>query len=354
MRGDYIVMASILKQRKATMGGGSTTLSGNKDVSFTEDSSDVKKLIMSNAIYDRYDMDWNKKFSRFGIIDPYNALTTTKEYIFFTKPDLCILNSELRIGKLLQNNAFFVDAANRYNPVLRQLQSSVSSKEGPFMTILSNSLMSSLELPGINAESIETASNIVGTQITYRGTSLKSDEDFEFSLEFEDTKWLDVYMLFKAYDEYEKLRWDGALDFSKAESDRWINYIINKVLHDQISIYKFVVGEDGYRIVYWARITGCYPNSIPRDAFGDMNNSDGQKLTVGWKGHFVRDMDPIIINQFNLLVSPYVKGKEELPLFDMSSHAMDGRWASIPYIDIRTVSDSKRGSRREYFLRWKE
>lgn len=330
----------------------SPTLKNNSSIAFNESSDDVRSLIMANGIYDRFDMDWYSKFSRFGVIDPYNALTTTREYIFITKPDLCILNSSGTVSNVLANQAFFVDAVNRYKPIARQLQSSVSANDGPFMTVLSNSITSSLDLPGISVDSVESAGNIMGTRINYRGMS-RGNIDFDFNLEFEDTKYLDVYMLFKMYDEYEYLKWQGYLDFTKAESDRWINYIINKVLHDQVTMYKFVVGEDGYRIVYWARITGCYPTSIPRDAFSDMNNSEPQKITVGWKGHFVRDMDPIIITHFNQLVSKKVDGKAELPLFNQNSHAMDGRWASTPYIDIKNVTDAKRGTRREYFLRWK-
>lgn len=332
--------------------GQSPTLKNNASIAFNESTDDVRSLIMANGIYDRFDMDWYSKFSRFGVIDPYNALTTTKEYIFITKPDLCILNNSGSVSKVLANQAFFVDAVNRYKPIAKQLQSSVSAGDGPFMSVLSNSITSSLDLPGISVDSVESAGNIMGTRISYRGMS-RGNIDFDFNLEFEDTKYLDVYMLFKMYDEYERLKWQGYLDFTQAESDRWINYIINKVLHDQVTMYKFVVGEDGYRIVYWARITGCYPTSIPRDAFSDMNNSEPQKLTVGWKGHFVRDMDPIIITHFNQLVANKANGKAELPLFNQNSHAMDGRWASTPYIDIKNVSDSKRGTRREYFLRWK-
>lgn len=336
----------------ASNAGLSPTLKTKTSLAFTENSDDVRSLIMANGIYDRFDMDWYSKFSRFGVIDPYNALTTTREYVFITKPDLCILNNSGSVSNVLANQPFFVDAVNRYKPIAKQLQSSASVSDGPFMSVLSNSITSSLDLPGISVDTVESAGNIMGTRINYRGMS-RGNIDFDFNLEFEDTKYLDVYMLFKMYDEYERLKWQGSLDFTSAESDRWTNYIINKVLHDQVTMYKFVVGEDGYRIVYWARITGCFPTSIPRDAFSDMNNSEPQKLTVGWKGHFVRDMDPIIITHFNQLVSSKSSGKADLPLFNQSSHAMDGRWASTPYIDIRTVSDSKRGSRREYFLRWK-
>ena len=36
----------------------SPVLSNNSSVAFTEKSTDVNSLLMSNAIYDRYDMDW--------------------------------------------------------------------------------------------------------------------------------------------------------------------------------------------------------------------------------------------------------------------------------------------------------
>ena len=119
-------------------------------------------------------------------------------------------------------------------------------------------------------------------------------------------------------------------------------------------MYKFIVAEDGSRIVYWARITGCIPTSIPRDAFGDMSNNTGaQKITIGWKGHFVRDMDPIILYQFNRLIGNIYQG-EELPIYDKDNCHIDGRWATIPYIDTTTGNDTpKNGGTGEYYLRWR-
>lgn len=327
------------------------TIEGKSSLAFNENSTGVKDLIMANGIYDRYDMDWYKKFSRFGVIDPHNVLNGAKEYVFITKPDLCLMNSSGAVHNLLKNYPFFVDAISRYNRVARQLQSSSSSEDGPFMAMLSNSLTSSLDLPGISAETIETGANVMGTKISYRGTSIKSDEDFDFTLEFEDTKFLDVYMLFKMWDEYEKLKWVGALEFNNTDSQRWVNYIINKVLHDQVAMYKIVVAEDGSRIIYWARLTGCMPTSVPRDAFSTVEGDGVQKLTVGWKAHFVRDMDPIILKQFNLLVKDNLAGKKELPLYNMEGHHMDGRWSSMPYIESRNVSNTH-NSQWEYFLKW--
>lgn len=331
------------------------TLQNNKALIFSDDS-DIKNLIRSNGIYDKYDMKWYSMFSRFGIIDPYNALLSTKEYIFITKPDLCILNNAAtgEVSPLLASNPFFVDAVLRYPHVAAQLQSSYKENDAeytPFMTMLSNTLTSTLDLPGISADVIETAANIMGTKISYRGTSYKSDIDHDFTLEFEDTKYLDIYMLFKMYDEYEKLKWNGNINLSQL--DHWKQYIINKVLHDQVSIYKFIVADDGYRIIYWAKLTGCFPTSVPREAFSDTGNGSPQKISVSWKCHFVRDMDPVIINQFNKLVEKRARGTKDLPIFDMNSHTIDSRWAYTPFVSIREINDPKTGRRREYFLRWR-
>lgn len=321
---------------------------------FSTSDDDINELLLASGIANKYKNDWLHKFARVGVLDPYNALTTTKEFIFVTKPDLCLFTpGTSTINPVIARENIFVDAISngRYTEVAKQLQSSSSNSGGPLMAILSNSVTSSLDLPGISADMIDTASNIMGTKISYRSTSMKSDEDHDFNLEFEDTKNLDVYMLFKMWDEYEKLKWNGALRFSDYgnSAQRWINYIIEKVLHDQVSIYKFVVGEDGYRIVYWARITGCVPTSVPRDAFSDMNNSEPQKITVGWRGHFVRDMDPVILAQFNQIVGGSFSDNNDLPLFNTNIHAVDGTWASTPYIYRKQTTSG----RLEYYLRWK-
>lgn len=328
-------------------------------LSFTDPQTgfkdDVKKLIQSNGIYDKYDMDWYTRFSRFGVIDPYNALTNAKEYIFITRPDLPLFNiNGTTLNSCIGVSSMLSDAVERYPNVAKQLQQSVSGTN-KFMNILSNSVVSSLAIPGLSADSIETGRNVMGTRISYRSSSVKSDEDCSFDLEFEDTKNLDVYMLFKMYDEYEKLKWQGLIDYSLAGT-RWTDYVKAKVLHDQVSIYKIVVAEDGYRIIYWARITGCYPDSIPRDAVASLADNSGSplKFSVGWKGHFVRDMDPVILYHFNKITLGGVSTLKDVPLYDDSNLHMNGTWPRMPYIFSmdRGAYKGRTMTKKEYYLRW--
>lgn len=326
--------------RSPTLYGSSVT---GENIYINDKNDDISSLMKANGIYNRHDMEWYKKFNRFGIIDPYNAMTTTKEYIFITKPDLNIfdgydLNSEL------SNQPIFYDANKRYKPVLEQLTHTTSG--GPFVTILSNAVTSGLDLPGVSAETIETASNVNGTHITYRGQSTKSNIDHEFTLEFEDTKYLEVYWWFRLYDEYQNLKHLGYVTPKR-------EYIVNKILYDQMTAYKFVVGEDGMTLLYWARITGCYPLGAPRDAFSDMTNVDGQKLSVSWKGQFVRDMDPRVLISFNRLVDSYIRKKDDLPLYDIKGKHPNGEWSSCPYIGFTENPISQKGKMMQAQLRWK-
>jgi len=262
-----------------------------------------RQLLNTRTIINRTtDTTWYTEFKRFGILDPYTANTHTSEYIFITKPDLHLfdINSTGNYcpnPELTQKSSFFAEALERYKEVAYTLQKSVTAgvnnASQPFNALLSNSINGHLELPSISANTVEGPANVYGTKISYRDSSYESDQDFEFSLDFKDTKYLEVYMWFKMYDMYERMKQRGQVTPRE-------EYIFNKILHDQVSIYKFIVGEDGMTIRYYARITGCVPLSVPRETFGDLN--DGEiTFSTQWKGHFVRDMDPRILTDFNRL-----------------------------------------------------
>ena len=58
---------------------------------------------------------------------------------------------------------------------------------------------------------------------------------------------------------------------------------MNKIIHDQFSIYKFIVDEDMETIIYWGKYYGVYPTSLPRDAFSNSNFQDGLTFSINFK-----------------------------------------------------------------------
>ena len=339
----------------------------------------IKKLQKINA-YDfiiQPDLKKEKRFNMFnraGVMDPTASVFNTKEYVFFTKPDLHIFGNEYydekadekgenpikvnnrdELAPELADIPIFKDGYNRYRHVLGQLQSSYRGPyyyQSPFMNLLSNSIKSAVDLPAINAEETATASNAYGTTITYRDTSEKSDDGFEFNIEFEDNRYLEVYMLFKFYDEYERKKHLGIIKpFRK--------YTENRIIHDQFAIYKFLVAEDGETILYFAKYWGVYPKGVPRDIMNEITENR-LRFTIPFKAQFVDDSDPLILADFMKLTNPNneFKVSMSMPMYDQRTQQANLKFGMVPFITMNDVSDYTKINYYDrisvYKLRWIE
>lgn len=329
---------------------------------FNMEDQDIKSLLRSNLIYDRAELSWYEKFNRFGFMDPFNNLSQSKEYLFFTKPDCHIYNPDTTsLQPIFKNDPFFIDMANRYPHVLQQLQSSAGSTgtassdniaKNPFMVLLSNSVKNSIDLPSLTASEMDNSTNMYGTTMPYRKDAWTGDENIEFSLEFEDSRFLEVYLLLKTYEEYERYKTLGMIYPPNIDhADEWGEakhncnvYIREKRLHDVFGIYRIIVGEDYQTIIYWAYLCGVYFNSVPRDAFNDLKNGEGLTFSADFKAFCVSDMDPTILCNFNRLIykaygadSPnrsrlHVYGDTGKTLSSETTARINGEWAKYPMI----------------------
>lgn len=311
----------------------------------------AKDIMASNLFFDRNSANWYDKYNRFGWIDPFDTDQISKEFLFFTKPDLYLYDSSSHSGaKLissLQTIPFFKEADARHRNALMQLQSSVHdglNRYNPFMYLLSNSVKSKLDLPSISADSQESTSNIMGTSIQYRSHSMKSDNGYDFTLSFMDSASLELYTLVKAYDEYMRLLKTGEVEPKET-------YVINRIIPEQFSIYKFLIGSDGETIMYYAKLTGCYFADVPRSDFGDPGN-DGFKYSISFHAQFVEDNNPLILREFNR-ISPASNKSKLSSTYNYTIGAVDNSWVSFPY--ITTVSDdraTRRGVKYDHRIRW--
>ena len=131
------------------------------------DMKEFDALRRSSLFYNRSELDFHNKFSRFGFLDPWNALLNTREYVFFTKPDLHLFNNSSGIGlnPEIANMPFFRDTYKRYYDTMASLQKSLKDSKTPFLNILSNMANSNVDLPSITSEVVETPVTVYGTNI---------------------------------------------------------------------------------------------------------------------------------------------------------------------------------------------
>ena len=253
-----------------------------------------------------------KKYSRFlrdPVLDPYGAITGTKEYLFFTKPDFHLLeesNNTLVLNPELSGISFFKEMRSRYPELLLQLQVSADggliSKERYnkcYCTNLSQTLSyfstGKLDLSSTTAKTIDTPETIFGNSIQYRADGHEGEFNIDFSISFKDDKYLTMYNYFKIWEEYGKLKKQGKITPPRQA------YTTNRILHDQIGIWKFIVGEDGETIIYYAYITGAFPLTVPRDTFTDLTETP--TYNIDWHGFHIDDMNPEILADFNFVAS---------------------------------------------------
>lgn len=373
----------------------------NKRKEFIEDmdkeDSILRRTLNANGVFRPDDMKFNDAFYRFSRNDPYNYIDGAREYLFFTKPDLPLVNqSEAQNAEgFLTSPAldipYFRDLAEspgyRKSVFCNLSYSGTKRKDGcPFIRILSNRKTSNMDIPDITVEELETAVNMYGSKLLYPKSSQSNDEDLDFTIEFEDTRFLEIFHLFKVWDYYRSLRWYGVIspasflkEYGKNKTQRgfigtaanavardimepdhyssytdvekdYIGYIFHKVLHDHIRIFKFLIDNDGETILYAASAIGCFPKTIQRSAFSEIPERGPLKISVGFKlsGWFEDDITSTI-QDFNAIVNSWVPLSECVnnyySIYDYEIGAVSQELVDVPFI-IKANPESKEGSGR--------
>ena len=314
--------------------------------------SSFKSLMHYNNLFTRDEIDIFNKTYRFGLFNPYGAVTHTREVLFFTKPDLNIylrdddtgIVDKTALNPGLASIPFWKDLLASRPKIINTLQLSANPKDN-FNHLLQNQVISNLDIPGLTAETIDTAVNMYGVGFTYRGSSEASDDSFDFSLEFKDSRWLDTYYFFKAYENYETLKHHGVIR-------PWKRYIERKEIHDQFSIYKFLLDEDMETILYWGKFYGVFPKSLPRDVFSNATFDNGISYSIEFKAAFFEDMAPEILADFNKIsYRNFNSQKYEVDVYNTTFGRVDNRPVKAAYIEKVKSTISPTGYVMK--LRWK-
>lgn len=318
----------------------------NLDVTTSSNSATMKSIYHGVGLFSPDYIKNNIYTSafRYGLANPYTAINGAREYLFFTKPDLHIYKTETsgvegvgavsdtELNDILQTSPFWVDLSEtRKDTTLKLLQYS-RDPNNPFNYLLQNQCKSNLDIPGLTSEMVDTPVNDYGVGYSYRGSSEASDDGPEFSLEFKDNRFLDTYYFFKAYEEYEVLKHHGTIWPAQY-------YTLNRIIHDCFSIYKFIVADDMETIIYWGKMYGVVPKSLPRDAFSNPVFDDGLSYSIDFKAAFYEDMRPEILGDFNYLgANAFKAAKYKISPYNSILGRPDTRPATAAKVVVDTTS----------------
>jgi hypothetical protein len=293
---------------------GPTSLGANKKTRTLEESMTELRAALGipvhgdNAIakYMRYFL-----YNRFKTPDPNLAHNKSFTHVFFTRPDLNILE---RRGQGLNAAAQCLNHTESAmlwmrNPALFKLlvDKRHCNDSNNFNMLLSNAASSfQIEDETIGTNTAGKSWNEYSMQYgnTYTGRSAG-----EFSVSFTDDKYYSIINLLKLWviyiDNVSRGAWSPSYSLNENSMDTPnINnsHVYTKTLDYAASVYVLKTGEDGSDLLYWTKYYGVFPVNTGANALSwNSNNSPGDapRLDIRFKYSFKRDLSPISLLEFN-------------------------------------------------------
>ena len=273
-----------------------------------------------------------KYYNRFKLPMINDAFLKGYGYVFFTRPDCNVLSKN---GKTISDEVKNVPNyryAWLHDPhILKQL-SLESDIYGDFMPYLSNESKSfTLKDEYITYDSY--GKSMTGHKIVYGKNNIESKTAGEFSIDYSDSRNLDVYRLHKLWTDYISDVYQGKLNPK-------MKYIRARELDYACSVYFILVAEDGETIIFWSKYTGVFPVNIPSSAYNWVN---GQVLTnpsvnITYQYSFKEDFNPLSLIEFNRNAG--TGEYKYVPVADPESryYGTGYTWTGTPYIETINIS----------------
>lgn len=282
------------------------------------------------------------KFNRFRIRYPDHELETVDGRVFFTRPDLNLLNKD---GTALTDEAKNMPElrdlfASRDIEVIRNLK--IDAGNTPFIPIIS-SFADSFDIPDTSLKTRTSSETSTEYKIVMGGRNCESKGAGTFNIKYTDDRNLLVYKLHKVWLDY-----IDAVSFGIIKPKR--DYILKAILDYAVSAYCFLLAEDGETIVYYAKYTGVFP-SMNQDSLFSWDTNDKVKkldMTIQYQYSFVEQMNPLIIKDFNSISQPPMPG-EKLNIYNADSCTIGSTWAGHVAIEKETDATGLTGYKLKYF-----
>ena len=248
-------------------------------------------------------------FNRYRHIYLGDEIKSGKKYCFMVKPDLNIPEAIMKdpyFFNLYMTKPHVLQALT-YEPLDTTLGNAGFSQlsgvcgEKPtnhFISFLSDRAMS-FAMPDFRVEDYKLDQPFTGFSTSYAGNSNKSRTDQSTQVQFRDTNNLDILALFDAWIKYIDMVSYGVIspyrDYAAGKF-----YYGTPIIDYATSIYEIITKSDGTEIIYWAKLTGTFPISVPHSNYQFNYNDDiDNEIEIEFSGGLPETLSPRIFADFN-------------------------------------------------------
>lgn len=302
------------------------------------------KYVGAGSKYSSYQMVLSKidRFNRNMIMPNHEVSGLT----FFTRPKLCLVTDNIRqdrhmstldvidpvawpfAARCLLDTNFAKSAAAAgaasYSPFF--------DNRSPFITPLTNCLVSINGYPDFVIDTETTEGGYFGEDQTFaRGADMGAGT-YDLTVNFRDVQGGFIWALMLYWARCVPLMNRGLM--SPYPED----IAANRYCYTT-SIYRFVLDPSRRIITKWSKATGCVPVSHPTGTAFNVNDYQSfidstQQYSINFKANTIEYMDPIIFQDFNLLMERFCPGLAD-GSYVKARNIPEHNFVGLPYIDIK-------------------
>lgn len=278
----------------------------------------------SAQLYDRY----SRYYNRFKVATVDDVLTKTFAHVFFTRPDCNIVqyngnNNYTLLNQVANKPDYLLEYKNNIETLLQLVQT--TGAEHQFMMLPSNRV-TSFECKDRSIKSDTYGKTFHGNSIAYGRHIDDSTAASEVSISFTDDRDLHLLRMHQMWVEY-------ISDVNKGILRPNDNYLFSRCLDYACSAYYIVCAENGEDIIYWSKLYGVFPTSIP-DSIMSWNKSQvitNPEISITYQYSWKADWKAETITEFNLNSSGSL---EYLRTYNPDILSTGSTWVGAPFIEM--------------------
>lgn len=200
----------------------------------------------------------------------------------------------------------------------------------PFITPLTNCLENVSGFPSQTLETYTTEGGFFSEDLTFAVGSDRNRKSFDLQLSIVDIQGGICNALIQMWIEY-------ITALNTGEMIQYYDDITSQRLGYTCSLYRFLLDPSKKYITRWCKCTGGFPIFRPSGAAFDVNHGEtfveaAKKFSITFKfNHMGIDCDPIILREFNMLVSRYCSSIDTAP---KTTNTPDSNYTGLPYINF--------------------
>jgi hypothetical protein len=305
---DPINLASIKSHREASYTLDDDTYnkySGLGGLLNREDiASNMIEVLGSENRAETFNTDY---FNRYRHIYPGDEIKSGKKYCFIVKPDLNVLGAVEKdpyFADIYMNRPYLLQALTHPNIT----ENAGITESNHFISFLSDRALT-FALPDLQVEEYKIDQPYTGFSTSFAGNSNRYRTDQSTQVQFRDTVNLDIMTLFDAWIKYIDLVSYGVVS-------PYYDYATGKLTYGTpiidyaTSIYEIITKPDGMTIIYWAKITGAFPTTIPHSnyQFSSTDEIDND-IEIQFSGGLPEFLNPRILADFNYNAGLFEEGE---------------------------------------------